>query len=268
MNYITFPPPPSLAASVRFFWVLEHELQDGTPYIYRSMADGCAEMVFHYKGMFEEMTPGSPLTQSASIIQGPTHQYRRYITNESFGIFGVYLYPFALPALCALPSTDFFNETPDLPLVTGPAGRQLEEEMMLAISHAQRLEIITRFLENHLKPFKPEEERIQHAVRTVIHTPGVRSVNSLAASFNMSMRQFERVFKVYAGMPPKMYSRIIRFQSALNNYGLKGQSLTDIAYNCGYYDQSHFINDFKAFSGYNPREYFAGRAEGIEYRQV
>lgn len=47
-----------------------------------------------------------------------------------------------------------------------------------------------------------------------------------------------------------------------------GKSLTDIAYDCGYYDQSHFINDFKEFSGYSPKVYFSGNAEGSEYLEA
>ena len=64
-----------------------------------------------------------------------------------------------------------------------------------------------------------------------------------------------------------MYSRIIRFQAALKEYGSK-KTLTDIAQDCGYYDQSHFINDFREFTGYNPKVYFAGKAEGSEYLEA
>ncbi|WP_350340143.1 helix-turn-helix domain-containing protein [Paraflavitalea speifideaquila] len=58
------------------------------------------------------------------------------------------------------------------------------------------------------------------------------------------------------------------FQEALQQYGSTFKSLTDIAYECGYYDQSHFIHDFKEFSGYHPGQYFKGRPEGIEYKEV
>lgn len=46
----------------------------------------------------------------------------------------------------------------------------------------------------------------------------------------------------------------------------KKKSLTDIAYDCGYYDQSHFINDFKEFSGYHPSQYFSGQTEGTTWK--
>ena len=53
--YVTFPPPPPLARYVRMFWAFEYAVPDGEPYVYRSLADGCAEMVFHYKGRFTQL---------------------------------------------------------------------------------------------------------------------------------------------------------------------------------------------------------------------
>ena len=84
----------------------------------------------------------------------------------------------------------------------------------------------------------------------------------------ISQRQLERTFKEYAGFSPKTFARILRFQSATNHYGTTKKTLTEIALDCGYYDQSHFIHDFSQFSGYTPSEYFLGVPEGIEYREI
>lgn len=85
--------------------------------------------------------------------------------------------------------------------------------------------------------------------------------------FNLSERQFERKFREYSGFNPKLCMRIVRFEEACNFYGHSGQkTMTEIAHECGYYDQSHFIRDFKEFSGYEPGHYFSGRAEGVEWR--
>ncbi|HTD40430.1 MAG TPA: helix-turn-helix domain-containing protein, partial [Mucilaginibacter sp.] len=76
-----------------------------------------------------------------------------------------------------------------------------------------------------------------------------------------------RKFKIYSGFSPKMYLRLTRLQNALKQYG-HDKTLTQIAYECGYYDQSHFIHDVKAFTGYHPGFYFSGNAEGTEYRNI
>ncbi|MFB0499049.1 hypothetical protein ABID99_005286 [Mucilaginibacter sp. OAE612] len=95
MHYFTIQPPAELKPYVRFYWVLEHELEpDHSSYIYRSVADGCTELVFHYRSSFNELNKKNEQSPSLSGIQFQTTQYRRFITTESFGIFGAYIISF------------------------------------------------------------------------------------------------------------------------------------------------------------------------------
>lgn len=264
--YLTFPPPPQLAGHVRFFWVFEYEVPTGAPYVYRSMADGCAEMVFHYMGHFTELDKGNGTCHPA-VVHAQSSHHRRFLTHGSFGIFGAYLYPTALPQLFGLPSADFSNQMPELAAILGHEGSMLEEQVMLAKSHQQRVQIISRFLELQLQKRKHAETAAHIAVKQIIHQKGQLNVEALASQICLSTRQFERKFKEHSGFTPKLYTRIIRFQQALAAYGGQNRSLTEIGYACGYYDQSHFIREFREFSGYHPRQYFAGKPEGIEYRE-
>jgi len=264
MNYYTIAPPPALSPYVRFFWVLESD----EPYCHRSMADGCAEMIFHYKGVFDEITTDGQATQSfLSGLHGPSKNYRRFITDRSFGIFGVYLYPFTIPYLFSLPASELSDQSPDLQSLFGRDGRDLEEKIMLAVHNRQRVAVMSSFLEKKLLNICSGQPACVAIINTLIHTGGSTSVNELAKRSFLSTRQFERNFKTFSGFSPKLYSRIIRFQLATQQYGPGNKSLTDIAYDCGYYDQSHFIHDFKQFSGYHPRQYFSGRSEGVEWKQ-
>lgn len=264
--YLTFPPPPPLAAYVRFFWVFEHTVPGGEPYIYRSMADGCAEIIFHYTGTFTEPANGNA-AEHLSAVHAQSSRYRRFLTHNSFGIFGAYIYPTALPQLFGLPAFDFSNQKPALHEVWGREGALLEEQVMTAATHPERVQLLSRFLLRRLQR-KEEHPTVAHiALRHILQQKGRLNVEELASEICLSTRQFERKFKEHCGFPPKLYTRIIRFQQALAAYGSGHKSLTDIGYDCGYYDQSHFIREFKAFSGYHPRQYFTGRTEGIEYRE-
>jgi AraC-like DNA-binding protein len=269
-TYYTILPPPELAPYVRAFWVFEQEVAPGSNYVYRSMADGCAEMVFHYKALWREVKEddSSGGLYSHSLLHAQSRSYKRFVTQESFGIFGVYLYPFAIPQLFGYSSTDVINLMISLQDVLGQAGKELEERMMLAPDNQHRVTLLAAFLREQLHKHQRDEHSIHEAVKQVIHTKAFMPVAELSQYFNLSQRQFERKFKEFSGFSPKMYSRIIRFQSAMKHYGHSIKSLTDIAYECGYYDQSHFIHDFKEFSGYHPGQYFKGRPEGIEYREV
>lgn len=99
-------------------------------------------------------------------------------------------------------------------------------------------------------------KRIEAAVGLI--GAGCNDIVSLADTACLSTRQFQRIFAEYTGATPKEYARIIRFQRALHFMEREaGASLTELAYKCGYYDQSHMIRDFRTLSGYTPGEYLA-----------
>ena len=134
---------------------------------------------------------------------------------------------------------------------------------MTAATNRQRVSIISSYLEKKLCTAGCDQP-VFSVISDIIHSKTVVPVNELAKKAFLSTRQFERTFKIFSGFSPKLYSRIIRFQRATQQYNSSYKTLTDIAYDCGYYDQSHFIHDFKQFSGYHPKQYFSGRAEGVD----
>ena len=80
----------------------------------------------------------------------------------------------------------------------------------------------------------------------------------LADTACLSTKQFSRIFVEYVGTSPKDFIRIIRVQRALFTMQRNPQmSFAQVAYSCGFSDQSHMIKEFKLFSGYTPQEYLA-----------
>lgn len=269
MPYHTFMPPPSLAPFVRCFWALEGEAAQTAPYVHRTMASGCPELVFHFRGRFDEMLEDGKTEKSfVSGLHAQTKRYNRFVIREDFGIFGAYLYPYAIPQLFAYPAEALTNEMPDLQTLLGQEGVDLEEQMALASCHASRLMLLATYLERKLIRNYKADDAVAYTIQRVIHASGDVNIDALADDNFLSRRQFERKFKVHAGFSPRLFSRIVRFQSSLEEYGQRNKSLTEIAYGCGYFDQSHFIHDFREFSGYHPGYYFSGKAEGVEYRDA
>lgn len=262
-------PPPLLKRYVRFYWILEHDVTATEPYIQRTMADGCAELIFHYKGRFDEISnSGSGTPSFFSGLHGQSQNFRRFRIQENFGIFGVYLYPFAIPALFSIPASELSDQMPDMQMLLGNEGKYLEERMMLAKDNEARTMIISEFLISRLQQSTGPEPAVFKTIGYLIENRGTSSVTELASYANLSTRQFERKFKAFSGFSPKLFSRITRFQAALAAYSDKDLSLTEIAYACGYYDQSHFIHDFKTFSGQHPGVFFSGKGEGSSFLDV
>lgn len=264
MKYYTIPPPPELASYVRCFWVYEGEASAAKPYIYRGYADGCTELVFHYQGVFDQVFDDGTERSFASGLHAQTRKFTRFVVDRDFGIFGCYLFPYAIPRFFSLSAADLTDSMTDLHAFLGREGSELEERVMLAGSNQRRAVILSEFLSGRLRRSGRDLPPVFSSINRIIETRGLVKIGSLAREHGLSGRTFERKFKELSGFSPKLFSRIVRFQAALKQYGSQ-RSLTDIAYDCGYYDQSHFINDFKEFSGYSPKHYFSGAAEGSEY---
>jgi len=252
MGYHLIKPPEHLADYVRCFWVLESDI----PYQHHAVADGLAEMVFHYHGTFNEVVDGRESSSWLSGLQAQSQRTRKFVTQASFGIFGVYLYPYALSTLFSIPADALSNEMPDLHSLLGNDGVVLEEKIMLASSLDERVGIITNFITQKIRQRNSSLDKMSLAVRHVLLRQGQISVKQMADEFSLSVRQFERLFKKSSGFSPKLYARIIRFTHALRSYDHQQTTLTALAHACGYYDQAHFMEDFKMFSGVSPKRYF------------
>ncbi|SEW43018.1 helix-turn-helix transcriptional regulator [Chitinophaga arvensicola] len=263
MQYETIPPPPHLAHLIRFFWVMEGTVG----YTHYNMADACVELLFHLDGRFDEIEEDGKISSSfTSGVHGACHTLRRYTIDTGFRIFGVYFYPQAIPLLFSLSAAELANTTAELSYLLKGAGRILEEKVMLAKNNRERCDIICRFTEERLSAGRIIELPVFAAIRDIVHRRSSASIQSLSKAYYLSERQFERQFKQYAGLSPKLYSRIVRFQSATAFYHRREMSLGSLAQECGYYDQSHFISDFKTFSGMHPKQYFSGRSEATVWR--
>src|SRR5690606_21346920 len=134
------------------------------PYIYRSMADAGAEMIFHYKGAWNELAGNSREKCFLAGINGPAKSYRRFSTKEDFGIFGVYLYPYALPEVLSYPAQELSDQMPDMATLLKQAGRELEEKIMLCQSNEQRAAVMSAFFLQRLEG-KAAEDKLCLAVR-------------------------------------------------------------------------------------------------------
>lgn len=269
MVYRTAAPPPHLAPYVRFFWMYEHAPTPGETFVHRSMADGCAELIFHYQHTFDILTERGTEATPLAHVHGQSNQFRRFETNASFGIFGAYVYPFALPIFFPLSGAEICNQFYDYDTLLGAQGRDLSEQVITAPDFAARIAVVSdfmtaRLLRAHQSLFSTNRFSV---IRRLLHSSTIVSVAALADAHGFSLRQLERCAQQLTGFSPKQLFRIARFQQATMAYGqLKPGSLTQLAHQCGYYDQAHFNHEFRQFSGYSPRQFFFAEAEGTQFR--
>jgi AraC-like DNA-binding protein len=114
--------------------------------------------------------------------------------------------------------------------------------------------MMLEFILNKLIRPPLKKSYIFYALNVIKNNPGFLKIEELANSLNISRRFLEKEFKKYIGMTPKKYTQIERFKKILKN---KDRKSLDAALEYGYYDQSHFIKEFKEFSGETPRKFFS-----------
>lgn len=153
------------------------------------------------------------------------------------------------------PLHQLFGETLSLDhLIPRSKIAAVEERLAEAIHNHERFAIVERFLIAELNTYQPDH-LIQDAIRQIKGSNGEIRIKELAAALHISQDSFEKRFRRVIGTSPKQFSSIIRFRNLINNYS-RSSSLTDMAYGAGYFDQAHFIKDFKSFTGLSPHDFF------------
>jgi AraC-like DNA-binding protein len=110
---------------------------------------------------------------------------------------------------------------------------------------------------------------IDFAVSRILQKPDQTAIHKLTAKVGYSQKHLIKIFKEHVGVTPKAFLKIIRFQKAITEIGNRqSTSWTSVALESGYYDQSHFINDFKHFSGFTPNQFLAMNSEFTNYVAV
>jgi len=212
-------------------------------------------MAFRYRGSLRYKN-GTDTPLPASIISG----LRRTASLVQYeGDTEVILVTFregGAAAFCNMPVHQLYSQSISLQDVFAPQQvRDVEEQLALATGNTARIAIIERFLLAHLKHTKTDAA-IHHTIASIQAAKGIINIGTLAKSVFMSTDVLEKKFRSIAGCTPKQFANTTRLRHAIDQY-TPGSSLTSLAYDAGYYDQSHFTRDFRSFTGLAPRAYFS-----------
>ncbi len=258
MVYYKLPPSVALAGIVRFFWILEGGAFPDAPLHYRLFADGCPGLLVQYGNRFSDYTQDGLQPVPTCFYHGPTADHSETTVTGEFGLLGAYFHPSATRLLTGIPARELSNQTLDAALLWGRMS-EVEERVLAAKTAQERVSVLSEFLIERLRRVHQHRNRtMERVVQRLLRVRSGLSVETMADDTGLSLRQFERKFTNEVGLPPKLFSRVIRFQGTILAAGNSNiHSLTDLAYASGYSDQSHFIRDFREFSGMNPRQYFS-----------
>lgn len=184
------------------------------------------------------------------LYTGPYTELRRVRLFDRYEYFCVRFRPGRMPRVFDVAASDLVNSWAILPKVLGVSVDEIGETIFRAGDlDAKRKLIETFFRKAALKSFLPEGPFLECAA-AVDAAGGVIRVDELANQAGVTTRTLERMFLEHTGLSPKTFARMIRFQNALARLrnGRTVSSLADLAVDCGYSDQAHFIKEFKTLS--------------------
>lgn len=258
MQYETYSPSPELAYFVKCYWTLE-AAAGAIPEKQRIIPDGCMEMIFQladpYKQYFED---GSSIVQPHCFVFG---QITRPLEIEPTGHTHIFAVRFLPDGFKPFSSVELFMmENRAVPLIEifGESAITVEQSLRKVESVAERVTLIDAFLLNKLCNTQTVNRITKESVDLLLSLNGLLSVTRLSETIAVNRRQLERKFADVIGLSPKQLAKMIRLQATLKMLAENpGSSLTSLALE-QYYDQAHFIKDFKEFTGKTPRQFYEG----------
>lgn len=259
MDYRTYHPHADLRTIVKCYWTLEVPEQPDTRR-QLILPDGCVDMCFILGDDVKRYTSGDEfIIQPRQMLLGQiTEQF--YIEPAGYvNTFAIRFYPYGFANFIGLPLNELANkETPLKELFGDDVAEPLSQEIIHAKTVNERIAIIERFLFARLSDKAIIDNIVKSTVDAMFLSKGGKPLSAILKGDLQKRRQLERNFKKQIGLSPKQLSKVIRLQATLQlllNHTTT--TLTDIAYENDYYDQPHFIKDFKAFTGITPKEFLA-----------
>ncbi len=268
MDFFIHQPSSYLSQYVKAYWMIENIMVSGKEHLQRIVPSGLFELSF-YLADIPQSLDNRKLINENSMITGQIRSYFDIKVKGSLSLFSIYFYPHGLAKFIDIPTNELYNQTIPLKFIINNITNELEDSLSSKSLFSERINIVEHFLESRIKTKQNDykEARIKHCINLINKTKGQMDINSLASEICLSRKQFERLFTEYIGVSPKQFLKTIRFQNAINIKSNKDISLTKLAIDSGYYDQSHMIADFLSLSGKTPKEYFVECTPYSDYFQ-
>lgn len=270
MVYRIHIPAPPLSQFIEFFFyyegyeaghTMEKLLPDGSVDLLIDLTDS-PKKIFHN----EEGTSYS--TVNKSWISGMKTDYILIDASVS-NMIGVHLKPGGCHPFVDFPMVELNNNTIELDTIWGNEVHSLRE----AILETPGIDKKFRILENYFlvkgKNKMENHALVNFSVGQLIQSPQMWTIRHLSDKTGVTQKHLITLFKKYVGLSPKMFSRINKFQKVIQL--IEQQQKIDwamLSYECGYFDQAHFIKEFRDFSGINPGLYLEKRGPYLNYLPI
>lgn len=241
-------PNAQLQPFIRYYWILNTTENLDT----LTFPIGCPQLIFHRRSQF--YIPELKTEQARFSISGQVNFPAKVQSPGDVETIVVVFHPHAIGTVFNIPVSSFYNQEIDGYSLGDKRLNILADDVLNAEDSIEAIELIERYLLSRLaEPWIYDFKRVGVSLKHLFLDNTI-SVENMAQLACLSRKQFERVFFNAVGMKPKEYSNVARFQKSLWLMQKGNRDFADIAYSCGYADQSHFIRECRRYSGTTPAE--------------
>ncbi|MGC9950147.1 MAG: helix-turn-helix domain-containing protein [Bryobacteraceae bacterium] len=268
MQSYRYIPAPPLSEFVGLLWLYEGYQQPHKKE--RLLPDGSMELVVNLNEdltrVYDPHEPEKFQTLRGPVVVGAHSEFFVIDTAEQHTVAGVHFKPGGAFPFLGLPASALHNTLVSLEDLWGRLADQLRERLLEAATPQARLRVMERVLLARAAERWERHPAVTYALREFHGLPHTRTIADVTGQIGLSAKRFIQVFSGEVGLTPKLFCRVRRFQRVLRRIGAgRPVEWAAVAADCGYFDQAHFIRDFRAFSGINPSAYIAQRTEHLNH---
>jgi len=219
------------------------------------LPDTSIVMAFRYKGMVGYTEEGIDNPLPVSVITGIRKSARLVRYSKNAATLLVIFKEGGAAAFFKEPMHELSGLSLSLDeIIQCQKIKDIEERLSEATDNTQRIDITERFLLSELKRTQTDT-LVFHSIQKIQYAHGDVRIKDMLTDLHISRDPFEKRFRRITGATPKQFAGIIRLRYLIDHY-TDANSLTEAAYAAGYFDQAHFIKDFRAFTGQTPHAFF------------
>lgn len=244
ISYQELKPNREIENFIYCFWQLKTQKLLKSDYNYRVVSDGCIDIFFEHKKPNE------------SFVMGFCRKFVQFPIGKEFDYIGIRFLPSAFPHLFRVNARTLSNQSQELNKILPNFSEWINSE----IKPSHSFENITKILNEKIIRFSkkdiPYDHRFLDSLNLIFHKNGYLNTEK-DLNTGLSPRQLRRIFNFYIGTTAKSFSNVVRFQHILNAKPSK-QSLKEnkLYFDVGFFDQAHFVKNFKTYYGVTPSEAF------------
>lgn len=257
MRYTEYRPNGILKDFIQCYFVCETDIPVMTDD--KVFATGAIEILFNLGADGPQQIKNGDLVTCPDIqLWGQTIQPFTFTSYGKHCMFGIRFFTHTAACFFNEQIEEFNDRVIDFKELGGKEAALLHLRLMEAKTPDRRIDLVEEFLMKRLLTSGPKFSKLKlvnNIMFDLSKEDFLENINTVAAKYGLSSRYLQKIFLNYSGLSPNLYTKIARFQKSLYRVAENKLSLTSIAYECGYFDQSHFIKDFKFFTGSPPSRF-------------